>query len=58
MLWLLLSKKREDYYKPVRTDNFCSNNYIQYEINGNRNKALLKNILIKLDHIKRFHIWS
>ena len=33
-------KEEEEYYKPVRVSNFWSNNYIEYEINGNRNKTL------------------
>ena len=30
----------EDCYKPVRVGNFYSNNYIEYESNGDRNKTL------------------
>ena len=30
----------ENYYKPVRVSNFWSNNYIEYESNGDRNKTL------------------
>ena len=33
-------KKKENYYKPVRVSNFSSNNYIEYESNGKRNKIL------------------
>ena len=36
----LFEQKGEDYYKPVRVCNFWSNNYIQYESNGNINKTL------------------
>ena len=32
--------EEEDYYKPVRVGNFCSNSYIEYESNGDRNKVL------------------
>ena len=32
--------EEEDYYIPVRAGNFCSNNYIVYESNGDRNKTL------------------
>ena len=32
--------KEENYYKPVRVNNFWSNNYIEYESNGDRNKTL------------------
>ena len=30
----------ENYYKPIRVSNFWSNNYIEYESNGDRNKTL------------------
>ena len=33
-------KEEENYCKPQRVSNFCSNNYIEYESNGDRNKAL------------------
>ena len=33
-------KEEENYYKPVRVSNFWSNNYIEYESNGDRNKTL------------------
>ena len=32
--------EEENYYKPVRVNNFWSNNYIEYENNGDSNKAL------------------
>ena len=32
--------KKKNYYKPVRVSNFCSNNYIEYETNGDINKTL------------------
>ena len=45
-------EKEESYYKPVRMNNFWSNNYIEYERNGDRIKQYqLNNILIKQDHI-------
>ena len=31
-------EEEEDYYKPVRVDNFWSNNYIEYESNSYRKK--------------------
>ena len=31
---------KNNYYKPVRVNNFWSNNYIEYERNGDRNKTL------------------
>ena len=43
--------KEEDYYKPVRVACFWSNNYIEYESNGDRNKKLsIERYLLKLDH--------
>ena len=36
-----LSEQQEDnYYKPIKVGNFWNNNYIEYEINGDRNKNL------------------
>ena len=29
-----------EYYKPVRVNNFSSNNYIEYKSTSNRNKTL------------------
>ena len=36
----LLFSKEENYYKPVRVNNFWSNNYIEYKSKGDRNKTL------------------
>ena len=33
--------EEKNYFKPVRTSNFWSNNYIEYECNSDRNKKLL-----------------
>ena len=33
-------KKEQNYYKPIRVSNFWSNNYTEYESNGDRNKTL------------------
>ena len=33
----LFEHEEEDYYKPVRKSNFGSNNYIEFESNGERN---------------------
>ena len=33
-------KEEEDYYKPVRVNNFWSNNYSKYKNNVNRSKTL------------------
>ena len=39
----------KDYYKPVRVGNIWSRNYIEYEINGDRNKILsIENYLNKI----------
>ena len=32
--------EEENYYKPVSVNNFWSNNYIEYESNGDTNKTL------------------
>ena len=34
-------EEEKNYSKPVRVSNFWSNNYIQYESNGDKNKTLL-----------------
>ena len=34
-------QEKKDYYKVVRADNFWSNNYIEYESNGDTNKTIL-----------------
>ena len=33
-------KEEENYYKPVRVNNFWSNNYIEYRSNSDKNKML------------------
>ena len=33
-------KEEENYYKPVRVNNFWNNSYVEYESNGDRNKTL------------------
>ena len=33
-------KEEENYYKPVRVNNFRRNNYIEYKSNGDKNKIL------------------
>ena len=30
----------ENYYKPVRLNNFWSNNYIEYKSNGDKNRII------------------
>ena len=34
----LFEYEEKYYYKPIIVDNFCSNNYIEYESKGDRNK--------------------
>ena len=46
----LFEHEEENYYKPVRVRNFWSNNYIEFESNGDRNK-----ILSVLEHLNK--IW-
>ena len=46
----LFEHEKENYYKPVRVRNFWSNNYIEFESNGDRNK-----ILSVLEHLNK--IW-
>ena len=36
----LFKHEEQNCYKPVRVSNFWSNNYIEYERNGDRNKTL------------------
>ena len=33
-------EEEENYHMSVRVSNFWSNNYIEYQINGDRNKTL------------------
>ena len=37
---LFQHEEGENYCKPVRVGNFWSNNYIEFESNGDRNKTL------------------
>ena len=32
--------EEENYYEPVKLNNFWSNNYVEYESNGDTNKTL------------------
>ena len=48
--------EEEDYYKPVRVDNFYSNNYVEYESSGDSKKPYQSNNpLINLTIFKRYH---
>ena len=37
---LFKQQEENDYFKPIRVDNFWNNNYIKYEKSGDRNKSL------------------
>ena len=56
--------RQEDYYKPVRVGNFWSNNYIEYESNGERNKTLsikeyhIKPYLKDINNLKKSDSWK
>ena len=61
-------KEEENFYKPVRVNNFWNNDYIEYESNGNKNnnlsldeyfneiKPYLKDIIINLQSSKAWKI--
>ena len=50
----LFEQEEKDYYKPIRVDNFWSNNYIEYESSGDENKNLsVKEYLDKIKHYLR-----
>ena len=51
----LFEIENKDYYKTIRGSNTYSNNYMKYEIIGDRDYKTyqLKNILIKLNYIKK-----
>ena len=36
----LFELEEQNYYKPMRVNNFWSNKFIEYESNGYRNKTL------------------
>ena len=51
--------EEEDYYKPVRVDDFYSNNYVEYESSRDSKKPYQSNNpLINLTIFKRYHKWS
>ena len=59
--------KKENYYKPVRVGNFCSNNYIEHESNGDRKKMLLVKVYLNkirsylkeiINNLKNFDTWE
>ena len=58
--------EEKDYYIPVRTNYFNNNNYIEYEINGDRNKIAsfkehrnkIKPYLKYHKNFKKSYIWK
>ena len=40
--------EEEDYYKPIRVDNFWADNYIEYKGKGGRKMLSVKKILNKI----------
>ena len=51
-IWTLFERQEEkDYYKPKRISNLWSDNYIEYEGNGDKNRSLtlVNKMLIKLN---------
>ena len=36
----MFEQQEEDYYKRRRLSNFCNNDYVEHEINGNKNRNL------------------
>ena len=63
----IFEHKEEDYYKLVKVGSFWSNNYIEYESNGNRNKILLvEEYLYRIrlyskdiiNHLKKSNTWK
>ena len=45
----LFEHEEEDYYNPLTAVNFCRNNYIECESNGDRNKTIsFKEYLTKI----------
>ena len=48
----LYKSDKEDYYKPIRTGNAFSNNYIEHESNGDKDKTL--SVEDYLDEIKTY----
>ena len=56
---MLFEQQQEDCCKPKRVSNFCDNNYIEYESNGDRNKNLsLDECLELLKYLKVDISWG
>ena len=63
----IFKHKKENYYKPVRVCNFWSNNYIEYESNGDRKKMQLVEVYLNkirsylkemINNLKNFDTWE
>ena len=61
------NEEEENYYKPVRVSNFWSNEYIEYESNGETNKTLsVEEYLDKIrpypkdiiNNLKKYDTWK
>ena len=48
----LFEREEENYYKPIRANNFWSNNYTEYESNGDRNETLSVE-----EYLKKFRLY-
>ena len=52
--FMTIFEQEHDYYQPKRVSNFRNDNYIEYEIKGDRNKNLsLKKYLDKIKRLKQ-----
>ena len=59
-------KEEENYYKPVRVNNFWSNNYIEYKSNSDKNILSVEEYLIKIkpylkgiiNNLKKSDMWK
>ena len=63
----LLEHEKEDYYKAVRVGNFWSNNHIECESNGDRDKTLSVEVYRnksrpylkdKINNLKKSDMWK
>ena len=62
----LFEHEEENYYKLVTVNNFWSNNYIEYESNGDENKALsveeysnkIRSYLKDINNLKKSSQWK
>ena len=61
----IFEHEEENYYKPVRVSNFWSNNYTEYESNGDKNKTSVQEYLNKIrpylkdiNNLKNCNTWK